>query len=594
MLIDYVTTIGLDAIKDKVSDAHEQNVIRGAIKQYVESQEKFNYRSALEEEIDFQGLTDYICGGLHNDVHQRLFGQTSKIRGRARNSVIECAIAYAHAETIPAQNRVKKFVADSIDILRKFYWDNCRKEFTYIAGLIVDDLKEIGIEQHVAQTKQIESLVHTALESERPILAKEIAEQVHIDSPLALEENMHLLKAGKISQVGDNLTDFMRTMSAQHELFPHYGYNVKIDGGNKFNLLSIPLTEEALHKYPPRFHCEGTISLGGKYITQLTSETYAYAYNHQEPLVFRLETARKLLGDMIDPQQYEAEKLVGTEMIMPPKPFPEARAYSMMLDGVSICDFVLLRLHEKFEDGTIILTNDEQQNCSLGFRITANIRTKAIEYTVNAKGSRNYDTLCFRRFLKAISQGNSLAIHDLDSNQNLIEGKFTNCQFKNDSNSLDDEIEFLEKIISIEEYFNEELVLPDQFLREDIDAVNYLARIIKGEQVHRCWANYTITIKIADETKDRIMGMGENTCALYYTGIVIVNVFGYEHKFMCKRRFASMKINEYEKLLKKLDVLDIGEKIKIMFVPEDGETSGEYFDQLITDGDSIQGVEMSG
>ena len=45
---------------------------------------------------------------------------------------------------------------------------------------------------------------------------------------------------------------------------------------------------------------------------------------------------------------------------MPPDPFPEAMAYSIIIDDVTYYEYILLRTKERFEDGTVIFTNEEQ------------------------------------------------------------------------------------------------------------------------------------------------------------------------------------------------------------------------------------------
>lgn len=60
MIIDYIVGIGLDAVKDKIHDESEEQILRDRLKNFIERQLKINFHCTLEEEIDFGGLSNYI------------------------------------------------------------------------------------------------------------------------------------------------------------------------------------------------------------------------------------------------------------------------------------------------------------------------------------------------------------------------------------------------------------------------------------------------------------------------------------------------------------------------------------------------------
>lgn len=62
----------------------------------------------LEEEIDFEGLSDYIRGNMIEDIKLRCFGNKRE-RGLARESLVSKARIYASAKTDISTKRSLRF-----------------------------------------------------------------------------------------------------------------------------------------------------------------------------------------------------------------------------------------------------------------------------------------------------------------------------------------------------------------------------------------------------------------------------------------------------------------------------------------------------
>lgn len=77
-IADYVAGLGLEAAKDRFKKKLDENRIRAALSEYVERQRKYNLLCSLAEEIDFQGLIEYISDNLLDVVNVRLFDPNKK------------------------------------------------------------------------------------------------------------------------------------------------------------------------------------------------------------------------------------------------------------------------------------------------------------------------------------------------------------------------------------------------------------------------------------------------------------------------------------------------------------------------------------
>lgn len=73
-VIDYVVSLGLEAVKDRIQTKHESRQVCDRLKAFILRQKKINWNCTREEEIDFGGLIEYIQTSFLEDVQMRLFG----------------------------------------------------------------------------------------------------------------------------------------------------------------------------------------------------------------------------------------------------------------------------------------------------------------------------------------------------------------------------------------------------------------------------------------------------------------------------------------------------------------------------------------
>ena len=59
-ILDFIVELGLDAGLKYFKNRLNTNKLKDSLRQYIKNQEAYNELSSLEEEIDFQGLADFI------------------------------------------------------------------------------------------------------------------------------------------------------------------------------------------------------------------------------------------------------------------------------------------------------------------------------------------------------------------------------------------------------------------------------------------------------------------------------------------------------------------------------------------------------
>jgi hypothetical protein len=553
--------LGLNAVKDKIVDLKQQQTVRDKLKSFIGRQSKINVHCTYEEELDFEGLTKYISSDLIKDVKVRLFGNKSQ-RYEARKTIISKAITYSQANTKLAKNRAVKLTAYAIDILRNFYRNQINKDLLFMATEIEDTVSSNVNEQLANQTQQLTSIIHESGQS-----------------LLSIEQNLILVKNGQIGDVESRLTSWINSLSSGHVLFPDYGYKLKSVGG-KPQFQSIPLSNEATKKYPPKIKLIGTVKIGNQYVNKISANAVDYANRHQLPIIIDVKEAQKLLGNIPDPVQHDAEKLVGKELMISPKPFPKAFPCSIRLDGNVVFEYILFRTQEILDDDTIVISNQEQSTCPFKISMKLLFSKQSVDFNLSIADGNNSDLLHYAQFMKKASEGAEITIKALSIGRDIIKGKLNPFKFKCGFDTVDNEILFLEKIISLEKYFGTNINIPNEIFSDDYDALCYIFTLISGEKVSNSWDKVEFSFELTNGLISKIMEMDNSKYIFSYVGNLDIPIYGEQYHLSIVRTYKQVKIKDLEKLKQKARILDIGDTIKIVCIPGESNGIGSYVDAL--------------
>ena len=197
----------------------------------MENQQKYNEMCSLAEEIDFQGLMEYIRNNLVEQASVRIFNPNKKKRGDTRREIVNAAVSFSKATTPEEKQRVSKYVYTCLDIIREFYKTHHLSVKEYILAEMIGDA--IAEEIHDATATTVAS-VNSATDR---ILKKldDNGSFFSIDKVAALVEN------GKTDVVGGGIKKMIDHISLEHPCYPDFGFDY-MDG----ELISKPLTPRLL------------------------------------------------------------------------------------------------------------------------------------------------------------------------------------------------------------------------------------------------------------------------------------------------------------------------------------------------------------
>lgn len=560
-VIGVIADIGIDVAKEHFENKRLEAKAKEKLSEYLTRQEKYNFDCSLEEEIDFEGLAEYIHNDLIDDVKIRLFGRKQE-RGIAREAIADKAACYAQAKTKLSKERAKHLAVTAVDILRGFFRSKIDYSTLFAAAEIEDTVIDEMSEQHKKQDHKIDDL----------------AKSVQDNSLLSIDKNVSLANSGEIDAVEKNAAAFFAGLGTAHVLTPYYGFTM--DGVSY--LKSIPLRPDAVELYPPHFEVTATaFKMGGILLPNVDASTFTRAYRTQSPIEFDVTTAQKYLGNVLDPIQHEAENLTGTHVVLKPPAFPPAFPCSVLIDGATAVEYLLLRTKRIDEDGTVIITNDEQNNFSFMVTLAANATTKNLSLTVTPNVPSNADSLNYRRFLKKAISAKHVELKSLDQNAVFISSKANlvphGCE------KLDVEIEFLEKIVAIETHYHITLTIPDEIDISDHQIIDRLYSMIRDGEYSGICSGFTMSFNLTEELRQSIRTIGEVACSFSCSLGMHVELFDQKLDFNIIRKIDSMRLDNFEKITKKIDALDNGDPIKVSFVSGNTDPNIHYSDMFYSE-----------
>ena len=551
IITDYIGNLALEAGKSYFHDKIDEKKLKKALSDYIEHHRKYNEVCTIAEEIDFQGLIDYIQSNLLDDVATRMFSHNKTERRNTREHIINKALYYSHADSDEAKHRVKKIVSITLDIIHNFYLSLNKKDYL-ITSLIVDEVHDDTRELLQSSENRLTDLIEKSR------------------SLVSMDKAVELSKSRDFRTIENGIENMIQVVSTNHPLFPDYGYELY---NNK--LRSKPLTKEAMQKHPPKYVFHGHVKVGDKPFHTPQENPFDYSYRHQLPITFEISEAEKYLGDQLDPKQDEILNFIGKTITANPPEFPTARPYSIMVGTETCFEYILLRTQEILDDGTKIISNKEQGN-SIIFMIKTNPHSPDHpEYMISMNRPNNHDILQYVKFVFALEKYKDIHIHDLSTGKDWIAGHIENFSYKSGFPSIEEEIDFIERVCCIEDYFGVVLNPEGDISLKEIDEIRLISNLIQNELVPSQWEQATLTGIVNQDSRQRILAMNDNPFMFSYVGISQVKLFGAHFDVKYLRTYMSAQIVDLEKLKKKVELMDDGETIKIHLKPANDKTAAD-------------------
>lgn len=548
-LLEELLNIGVGVAKNKTNEKINEHKLKKDLEDYILSKKEYFDLCSIDEEFDFEGLLDYVSNNLIEDMKIRVFSKSRKEREKARNTIINKGLQFSQANTKESNAKVTKLVANCIDVIRDFYKKQLTIKDYLLRSEIVDDIVE-NITDKMDKSREL------VLSSQ-----KELAEYSSYNFVQLVNNNQLNLAETKIN----NLFNIIAT---QHKLYPEYGYSL-----NQGKLISVPLQENSIQKYPPIMDIKADLQIG-EYINYFNGlDPLDFSYRHQLDMIIQVKDARKLLGSIEDPCQYEAERMIGENLVLKHKEFPPAFPCSIKVGGKTYFEYVLLRTKEILDDGTYIVTNDEQRNAKVNFEFRFKTEGERIfSFTSHAKNMNSKEHLNYSMFIRDVVMKKEFSIYSYDLQKEVAKSlEYHESDY--DTTLIDFEIDLYTRLCLIESYFDVIFDLPEKIEVNQSKIIFSLSELIKNNNKSISWKGTELTIQFGSLAKNNISDFSEPVSFLA-DGENNVELFGQILRFSHRRVYKSAIMRDYERKSKMIQLLEGDETIPVKFDP--GEDDAYY------------------
>lgn len=518
-LLEELLNIGVGVAKSKTNEKINEHKLKKDLEDYILSKKEYFDLCSIDEEFDFEGLLDYVSNNLIEDMKIRVFSKSIKEREKARNTIINKGLQFSQANTKESKAKVTKLVANCIDIIRDFYKKQLTIKEYFLCSEIVDDV--------------VENLTDKIDESNELILSsqKELAEY-------SSDNFVQLVNNNQLNLAETKINNLFNIISTQHKLYPEYGYSL-----NQGKLISVPLQENSIQKYPPIMDIKADLQIG-EYINYFNGlDPLDFSYRHQLDMIIQVKDARKLLGSIEDPCQYEAERMIGENLVLKHKEFPPAFPCSIKVGGKTYFEF-------RFK--------------TEGERI--------FSFTSHAKNMNSKEHLNYSMFIRDVVMKKEFSIYSYDL-QKEVAKSLEYHESNYDTTLIDFEIDLYTRLCLIESYFDVIFDLPEKIEVNQSKIIFSLSELIKNNNKSISWKGTELTIQFGSLAKNNISDFSEPVSFLA-DGENNVELFGQILRFSHRRVYKSAIMRDYERKSKMIQLLEGDETIPVKFDP--GEDDAYY------------------
>lgn len=233
-----------------------------------------------------------------------------------------------------------------------------------------------------------------------------------------------------------------------------------------------------------------------------------------------------------------------------------------------------MRTKEILDDGTYIVTNDEQGHAKVNFEFRFKVEGETLfNFTFHTKNLNSKEHLNYSRFLKDIVMKKEFLIYSLKRQIEIVRAQeYQEVDY--DASLIDIEIDLYTRLCLIEEYFNVEFEIPDIITQDDSKIIFTLSDLINSKDSNKSWKNSTLSIRVESSVKQSFVDF-EKPIQLVIDGEGNVELFGQILKFRHRRVYKTARMRDYERISQMIHLLKGDETIPVKFDPGEDDT---YYD----------------
>lgn len=408
-------------------------------------------------------------------------------------------------------------------------------------------------------------------------------EQVNIEKQ---ENNMIINKNDiKIISANNNFID----MTLSHSLFPDFIVDIKKMHDGKYALVSKPTREESTIRYPVNFKSSFTVTderFKGIKDQKLLLDMLQYA---DSPVEIKVTKFEQYLGDVIDP--YPNPELSPMQEGVKTYIIPHKKELPKILFKVDICfkdtDFKLtnidLKLTKQICSNKFIFDNYEQISKSIFIQLKVEYNNGKIKCNLNykmnpSKQNQSQTVYEFNQFVFNLIT-KQYSMYDTAKQKTIMSGKNTKHYEIEKINGLEQYINILKEVITIEEFFDIKFDIPNTIEEDDVWTINKLYKYINDSSKKTKAIDIRFTVIKGQSEIERLKQLVnmEKTSIMTVSEDVAFNILGIDIKVKkIIEKYEDIKcsnVQELTEIINNYEMLNDDYEIKVIMTP----AKGKYF-----------------
>lgn len=162
---DFICEIGLESLTNKIKGVKNSNEIKRRLKDFIEKKQELFENVGFDEEIDFQGLAEYISKQLPDKIDSYIYSKSEDQRKGIADTIVAKAIDHAKPNTIQGEKYVENLIFQCIQLLHDFYVITFLDSKTTLA--IAEVSQVVGKDGD--KTREAITQLHTKIDSKEDI-----------------------------------------------------------------------------------------------------------------------------------------------------------------------------------------------------------------------------------------------------------------------------------------------------------------------------------------------------------------------------------------------------------------------------------------
>lgn len=216
-----------------------------------------------------------------------------------------------------------------------------------------------------------------------------------------------------------------------------------------------------------------------------------------------------------------------------------------------------------------MITNDKQTNPPVKIRLEINANSNIMKFNVSRTDYSNKNALRFSKVVKSSIDNEKLSINSLKLDMPLLSVCLPKRDYKTSFESIEQEVDFLDRVCELEKLANRTINLPNILSKEDFDTVFYATDILRGEVIKFEINDLKTVVQNNNKLRHFIYNLSNCKDEYAFFQMMVFEFFDTKIELPILMTIKNAYVKNVEKIKKTIELIDYDGDITITFVSDD-------------------------